>query len=111
MKKIKKILDAFEENQKENKTKKKTKIKEFILTLSLTFLNYTFLGITMTNMDNGVEIIKPATVLKYECDHCGCVFRIKQYLCDWTELYPKIFDYTAKCPECKRVCTNYDDEV
>ena len=61
--------------------------------------------------DNGVEIIKPATVLKYECDHCGCVFRIKQYLCDWTELYPKIFDYTAKCPECKRVCTNYDDEV
>ena len=30
---------------------------------------------------------------------------------DWTELYPKIFDYTAKCPECKRVCTNYDDEV
>ena len=32
MKKIKKIFDAFEENQKENKTKKKTKIKEFILT-------------------------------------------------------------------------------
>ena len=32
LKKIKKILDAFEESQKENKTKKKTKIKEFILT-------------------------------------------------------------------------------
>jgi len=31
-KKIKKILDAFDESQKENKTKKKTKTKELTLT-------------------------------------------------------------------------------
>lgn len=28
----------------------------------------------MANMDNGVEIIKPATTLKYECDHCDWFF-------------------------------------
>ena len=57
-----------------------------------------------------VEIISKGKKLTFECDNCGCKFKVSKKFTKYKQTGMNEYNYAFKCPECGQECYYYGHE-